>query len=113
MLSNTARNIVEVQRNTPTRDAHGAEIAVWSTIATRYASIKSLHGRERQSARQLVAEADTRIRMRLDMAISDLSPKDRIVFGARTFDVMSAFSVNNREMDILAKESTYTGRADG
>lgn len=104
MLSNTTRHRVELQRNTPTRNAHGEEIDFWATFATRHASVKSLHGRERFSARQLVADADVRIRMRYDTSIADLTPKDRIVWGARIFDIMSAFSVDNREMDITAKE---------
>ena len=106
MLSNTAKHIVELQRNAPTRNAMGEVLDSWTTFATRHASVKSLHGRERFSARQLVADADVRIRMRYDTTICDLTPKDRVVWGSRVFDIMSAFSVENREMDITAKERT-------
>jgi SPP1 family predicted phage head-tail adaptor len=58
------RQRVEIQRRTDTQDSVGQPIPVWSTVATVWARVEPLSGREFFTGQQLAAETDTRITIR-------------------------------------------------
>lgn len=80
------RHYVELQRRTTTLDRHGDQVQEWATIGRAWASIEQLSGREFMAATQAMSDITVRIRIRarLDLA---LTPKDRVRYGARTFDI--------------------------
>ncbi len=101
------RHTVTIERNEPTRDATGAEVAAWSRHVVRRASIEPLQGREFWASRQTNAEVSVRVRLRWDGDTAAITPKDRVVFDGRTFDVVSVIVPNEarREVHLMCTEA--------
>ena len=103
MRAGPLRHLVEVQRATEGRASDGGVTQTWSTLASRRASIEPLNGREffEQAATQ--ADISHRIRMR---HFEGLTPKDRIVFRSRVFELEHVRNVNERGVitECLARE---------
>lgn len=90
----------------PTKDAN------WPTVATRWASIAPLSGRELFMAQQIRADVTHRVKMRwFPDALSGqvkvgLKPKMRLVFQGRKLNVVSCIDVDELhvELDLLCIE---------
>jgi len=74
-----------------------------TTDSTRWASIEPISARERITAGQVVPEATHVIRMRWNTAVT---PSATLVYGTRTFEVLSSINVNERDkiLELLCKE---------
>jgi head-tail adaptor len=105
------RHLITVQRQTGARDTVGNETNTWTTLAQTWGWIEpyvgsARAGREEWQGKQLLGLDYTRIHMRWDSRLATLSPKDRILYGTRVFDVQA---VNNRdernyELELIARE---------
>lgn len=86
MQSGRLRNRIELQDQTVTQNEFNEEIVAWTKVADLWADIRPSSMRERMlnSADQLQATIDHTIVIRWR---SDISAKQRIVFGARIFDI--------------------------
>jgi len=104
MRAGNLRHKLEIQENTPTRNAVGEEVDSWTTVATVWASIEPLSGVELLNAQQVAAETTVRIGLRYR---SGVTAAHRIKFGARIFDinVVSNVGERNRELQLLCKEA--------
>lgn len=98
MQAGKLRHLVELQRVTVTADSHGDQVKTWATIATAHASIEPLSGREFIAASQTMADLTTRIRVRGRSDIQ-LTPKDRVKFGARLFDIRHVIDWGDRGIE--------------
>jgi len=86
---------IEIQENIfGEQDAHGNRERIWSTIATVWADVMPLSGRELLLAQQVNATTTHSIRIRFRPG---LKPQQRVKFGERWFDVNSI--INTRESD--------------
>ncbi len=103
MTAGALRHRVVVEQTTESQSASGAVSDTWTAFATRWASIEALTGRERFEAQQLDADVDYRIEMRF---LAGVTPKMRVKFGTRLFDIGAAFDPKGRKrkLVILAKE---------
>ena len=97
------RHRIRIETPTETRDATGGVTLVWTEKARRWASIRPLNGVELIQARAVHADVTHRVLIR---HLPGMTPKDRIVFGSRVFDVQSAVDpVGVGELhDVLATE---------
>lgn len=97
---------ITIQRVTETRDAMGGVAETWANLATRWAAIESISGGEADPAGRPQAEATTRIRLRYGSDLASLSPKDRVSFGSRLFDILLAQNQNesNRMIVLQCRE---------
>lgn len=77
MRAGELRHRVQIQVASDSRDAHGGNVRSWSTIATVWASIEPLTGRELFEAQQIESRATVRIRLR---HYPGLTGKHRILF---------------------------------
>lgn len=68
---------VEIQEPVDSVDLHGGFTRTWNTVATRWASIEPLRGREYIEAQQMQAQATVRVRMR---PYSGLTEKHRLIW---------------------------------
>lgn len=92
---------IVIQSYTPTRNSIGEElIKTWSTVATVWASVDPLSGRELLAARDIRAEVTTRIRIRYR---TGLTPKMRIVHGSSTYEISEVVNrtTANRDLELL------------
>lgn len=104
MQAGKLRHRVTIERRTESsRTAQGTPVYTWAELATRYASVNKLSGREAERAKQIVAEAEFQIVMRH----TDITTKDRLIFGSRTFHILDVKNTNeiDHELIILAKET--------
>lgn len=94
---------VIIQKKSVTRDAYGAEVITWTTLATVRASLEPLRGREYMEARQVQADVDYRIRIRY---LNTVRPTMRVLWGTRVFDVISVIHVGERrvETQLMSRE---------
>lgn len=87
------RRIV-IQTNTPAQDGYGEPVASWSTLATVWARYEALTGRERFVADQVAAEIDARFTIRYR---SDVTPKQRVTWDSKTWDIAAVLEEGRRE----------------
>ncbi len=100
------RQRVVFQQATITQDAAGEPDKTWTTIATQWALVAPLRGRERQNASETMAEVTTRIVTRNNSTVSALSPGDRATWSGHTYDIKAVIARDHRrsELEILAVE---------
>lgn len=102
MRAGELRHRITIQRATETQDAFGAVVQTWSTFATLWAGVEALSGREFFAAQQVNAQVSHRIRIRY---LSGVTPKMRVVFGSRTFNIEVVMDDGRRrELQLLVSE---------
>lgn len=100
------RHRVALQRYTATQNSHGEEAKTYTALDTVWASVEPLTGKELLSAQQTESSIDLRVRVRYSSTISTLRPKDRVVFGSRTFEILSVINPGERnaQLELMCKE---------
>jgi len=103
------RHRVTIQQNNPSQDAEGVMTENWVNLATVWASIETLQGRELLAAQAIAAEASTRIRIRYREGIT---PAMRILYGSRVFDIQSSLDPEEKhqELHLMCREVMSGGR---
>lgn len=93
-----------IQKFVPVDDGGGGKTGQWQTVATVWAGIKHLNGREQNKATQVVAEVTTEFKLRY---LQGITPDMRIVYQGREFDIKRTLNVGegNRELVIQATEA--------
>jgi SPP1 family predicted phage head-tail adaptor len=86
------------------QDAAGQPADVETELATQWASIEPLTGRESWLLPQVVGEVSHKITTRY---VAGVTPKHRIRYGSREFDIVVARNLEERgiQLEILASES--------
>jgi SPP1 family predicted phage head-tail adaptor len=77
---------IEIQRKTQTATAIGEMTDSWAALATVWAHIEPLAGKELYWAQQIQAEASVRITIR---HYDGLTSKDRLKFGTRYYSIVA------------------------
>lgn len=97
------RNSITIQKDTPTRDGYGAEVASWSTHASRWAWIQPLNGSEKYVSQQIQAITTHQITIRFATGVL---PKMRVLFGTRVFDIVQVLDLEEKgtELKLVCKE---------
>jgi SPP1 family predicted phage head-tail adaptor len=104
MRAGKLRHRVTIQEDQgTTQDSLGQEIEDWQDVATVWAAVEPLQGREFLEAKQLQAEVTTRIRIRYR---SGIEPEMRVVWGSHTYDVVSVVELESRrqEIELMCRE---------
>ncbi|MGI5892088.1 MAG: phage head closure protein [Bacillota bacterium] len=87
------RHRVTLQQKTVIEDDLKQHTENWTDIATVWARIEPLSGREYFAARQENTEVTTRITIRY---LPGITTDSRVVFGGRVFEVLSAIDPEER-----------------
>lgn len=85
------RHRLEIQEGATSRNTYGEDTPAWSTVATRFASIEPLTGREAWLAKQVSPDVTHQVTMR---HYDGLTPKHRLQFGTRLFEIESVRNVD-------------------
>lgn len=94
------RHRVTIQRLTQVQDEAGQVQDQWVDVATVWAAIEGLGGREYWAAQQTVSHADHRITIRWR---PDVTAAMRVVHGTRAFDVQAVIDDGRRRwLELLA-----------
>ena len=99
---------IDIQARSATVDAFGQESETWATVATVWASVEPLSGRELLAAQQVQGETTHRIRMRYQSGVTTSS---RLLFNLRPFDVRSVINKNEAGafLELLCTEGPTNG----
>ena len=98
MEAGKLRHYVQLQRVTVKADSRGDQVKDWETIANAWASIEPLSGREFLQASQVMSDVTARIKIRGRPDVS-LTPKDRVKFGERLFDIRHVIDWGGRGVE--------------
>ena len=105
MQAGLLRHRVTIQQRETSKDAYGQDVITWSDLATVWARVSPLQGREYLTARQAVAVAEVTTRITARNR-SDVTPDMRVVFGAHTYQIRSVIRPEERniEMQLMCSE---------
>lgn len=85
-LAGELRHRVTIQQEQATLDGQGGRSTTWADLATVWASIEPMAGKESYSWGKLLGESTLVVRMRYR---SGIVPKMRLKYGTRLFDITS------------------------
>lgn len=81
------RERVTLQRGTATTDSLGAEVLTWADLDTVFASWRRATARETLAAAELSASVQDVFEIRKSSTVDDLTPKDRLIWKGKTYDI--------------------------
>jgi SPP1 family predicted phage head-tail adaptor len=105
--SGAFRHFVTIQEATITRSAMGAEVKTWGELDQVWADIRPGSGREDVSAQQDWSTVAHIVRIRFR---TDVTPKMRIIFGSRLFEIQAVVDPTGRRevIDLISTEELDT-----
>lgn len=103
------RHRIKLEMPIIVKDSIGQEGEGWQDVATVWASIEPLSGREYFNAQQINSEISTKITIRY---IEALSPKWAVQFGNRTFNILSVINFEERNIYLQLLCSEKAGLAN-
>lgn len=103
MRAGLLRHRVTIQAPRHPENERGEAVAEWADVATVWASVEPLIGRERWTAQQVMPETTHRVRIRYRPG---LTAAHRLKFGDRILHIDSVVDPQerHRELEILARE---------
>lgn len=99
---------IQLERFTATRDEYNEPVKAWAPLATRWAAYEPLSDGEKFRAGEVAANASARFRIRWSASVSDLNPKDRLMFEGVVHEITGVKEIGRRE----GIEITTAARAD-
>ena len=98
MRAGQLRKRIKLQRAIPSKpDAYGAVSDSWSDLATRWAEIKPLIGKEKEQAAAVKATVTHSIRLRY---LEGLTMADRVKWDNRIFEITDLQNIHERDREI-------------
>lgn len=103
MFAGWLRHRIVIQELVGAKNSYGEVVQSWQDVATVWASVEPLRGREYVEAAAAQANVDHRIRMRYRAGIG---PAMRVKFGERVFAIVSVIDARERhkELELMCKE---------
>ncbi len=103
MRAGLLRNRVTIQTRSETTDDFGEIDFAWSTLATVWATIEPLSGKELMNAEQAKSVVTHKVTMR---HLATVTAKDRILYDSRTFQIESVRNFRERDisLELMCKE---------
>lgn len=98
MHAGQLRHRIQIQQPDEARDDFGGQVPTWTTIAVVWADIQPVTGREYFSAQQINAELSHKILIRFQ---SGIQPTQRVLYGAREFDIHAVINTGERNRELL------------
>ena len=98
------RHRITLMRQVNEINDYGATMTKWKSIATVWAEVKPLSGREYFSAQQVQSEITTQIWLRY---IEGIKPTMKVKFGKREFEILSVLNTQERDvsLQLMCKET--------
>lgn len=109
MRAGQLRHRVTVERPVNTVQDDGSRVTTWQTVATVWARVAPLSGRELLVAQQINAEVTVGVTVRSPSV--DVQPDYRIVFKDRRYDVTSVIDQDERGIEKMLM--CRVGMSDG
>lgn len=94
------RHSITIETLAVTQDAEGGMVETYTELVKTKAEILPFSGGEKYSAQQSKSQAMFRIKIRYQDALANLGTEDRILFGARVFDVQYTLNIEERRREL-------------
>lgn len=92
---------IQIQTLTVTRDAHGGQLQTWTTLATVWAQVIPMRGKELFEAAQFQPGAEVKFVIRYR---DDFDEKARIIYDGANFDIVHIAELGRQAgLEITAK----------
>ena len=100
MRSGDLRHRVTIQSRSTSQDSFGQELTTWSDVATVWAAVVPLTGRELLAAAAINAELTHTVTIRYQAQFANpiAMAKMRIQYGTRLFNIQSSIDQNERHI---------------
>jgi len=97
------RRRITIQQQSSIQDSYGEPVNTWTDIATVWASVNPINGREFFAGMQVKSEITTRITIRY---LSTVKSSMRAIYRDITYDIQSVIDLNerHREMELMCRE---------
>ncbi len=105
------RHRLTFEGRTSTADPAGGNVLGWSEVCTVWGSIAPVTGRELNAQNSILAEAETRIRVRWSPTIDVITPKNRITHDGNIYDILRVIHVRMEKqmVEFLCKSGASAG----
>lgn len=101
MRAGLLRKTVVVQSTNESRTSSGAVANTWATHCTRRAAVEPISGKEYFDARAENANVTVKFRLRHDSLTGLITPKMRVSYDSRYFDIESVINTGERDKEII------------
>lgn len=99
---------ITLQSRSVAADAAGQDTITWTDVATVWAQVQAVRGREFFAAAQVQQEQTLKVRIRYR---ADVLPTWRLVWQGRNHDITGVISVGRKEMtEIMCLQGVKDGR---
>ena len=104
----TLTDRVQLKRREMTGESEGGHVALFVPVASLWARVRSLNGRQGTSADGRAVEISHAVVFRFR---NDIKPGDRVIYRGRNLDVVSAADLNGRRayLSCACSETSFTG----
>ena len=103
------RHRITLQKPVIIRDSIGQELEGWQDVATVWASIEPLSGKEYFNAQQTNSEVSTKITIRY---LESITPFMRVFFHKHTYNILSVINFEERNIYLQLLCSEKVGERD-
>lgn len=93
MTAGQLRERVTIQQESLTPDGGGGSTLAWADVATVWASVEPLSGRERMQAQQLESAVDYRVKIRHR---ADVTAGMRLVWGSAIMNIRAVYNEDRK-----------------
>ena len=97
MQAGRLRHRITIQEPVTARNSYGEAITTWTAVATVWASVEPLSGREFFAAEHVQSEVTHRVRMRWQ---SGITPDMRVLFDGRVLTIDAVINYGERRTDL-------------
>jgi SPP1 family predicted phage head-tail adaptor len=97
MQAGKLRHRITIQEPVTARNNYGEAITTWTAVATVWASVEPLSGREFFAAEHVQSEVTHRVRMRWQ---SGITPDMRVLFEGRVLKIEAVINYSERRTDL-------------
>lgn len=104
MIAGKLDQRVALQQPTSTADAMGGCVTTFATVATVWAQVEPLSGREFEAAKAANSEVELKVIIRY---YSGLTPKWRLQHGAKVYEILAVLNLSSgkKDLKLLCKET--------
>ena len=98
------RHRITLQKQVNTVNDYGGAVTTWKNVATVWADVRPLSGREYFSAQQVQSEVTTQIWLRYR---DDVKPTMRVNHNGKHYEILSVLNTNgwNTSLQLMCKEN--------
>jgi len=100
------RQKITIQYRADGQDATGAPNGAWTELASVFAAIEPISGREWLASGVVNADITNKITIRYGSEVAAATPAHRVLFGTRIFNIVAIRNIDeaNRWLELVVKE---------